>query len=312
MANITSINKGENNSSNNGKNRLNVNQLAEYGVNLMTTEVMNLTSNDDAEKIKKNYSKFSSIAEITTYVGENTDYTPQGVCTVNGAKFITEYKDDKKPKLIYIDRQGNRKVLDLDLPEDTHAGGIAYMNGKLYISSKDDKVAVFDYNQVITSSEGKKLEPSYILDLNIPKASYLTTYNGKLYVGTFDKKKNGVLKEYADVNGELSELNSFAVPPKIQGVTFAETKSGETKMFLSQSFNRNKDSKILIYDYDPGAFIYSENKAETITAPPMLEQISFNPDGKMDCLFESCAEKYNDGKYQIDSLYTLDMSAYLK
>ena len=61
--------------------------------------------------LQNEYSLFSKLSSISTYVGTKNYYTPQGVCEVNGKKFITEYKKGEKSKILQVDSFGNRKKL---------------------------------------------------------------------------------------------------------------------------------------------------------------------------------------------------------
>ena len=312
MSDITSIKKG------NKSNHNLLSGICDHDVSFgayATTELMNLESYSDYDRIKENYEKFSSVAKVTTYVGENTDYTPQGVWDVNGEKFITEYKKEKEPKILYVDKNGNRKEITLDLPKGTHAGGITYLDGFFYVSSDAGEVATFSYSS-ITDSNGEIVKPKSVFSSGLSAASYLTSYNGKLYVGTFNENRPGEVKSF-DVSGWIpKEVSSFTVPEKIQGMAITKDVNGKEHLILSKSHGRNNDSKKYIYDYDVNKILYNDTSdgkcgyETSITAPPMLEQVSVNSNGKLDCLFESCANQYSDGKYQIESLYTLDISKF--
>lgn len=98
--------------------------------------------------LQNEYSLFSKLSSMSTYVGTKNYYTPQGVCEVNGKKFITEYKKGEKSKILQVDSFGNRKEIILDLPNGTHVGGISHMNGNFYVCSSNGFVAIFDYNTI--------------------------------------------------------------------------------------------------------------------------------------------------------------------
>ena len=67
-----------------------------------------------------------------------------------------------------------------------------------------------------------------------------------------------------------------------------------------------RDLKIFEYNND------DYNEIKDITLPPMLEQVTFNSDGTLKCVFESCANKYNDAKIKISNFCSLNLSQFIK
>ena len=76
---------------------------------------------------------------------------------------------------------------------------------------------------------------------------------------------------------------------------------------MSQSFGRQKDSKILKFRHlDDFSDYTSEELLETKVLPPLLEEISYY-NGNIYCLFESAANKYkNTTKKPIDKIIKIN------
>lgn len=105
----------------------------------------------------------------------------------------------------------------------------------------------------------------------------------------------------------------FTTPNRVQG--FARLADGT--FALSTSYGRNNDSFLKIYkdvtagefdftvDYDgisvSGYYLKNSEKIKTLRQPPLLEGID-DASGKIYGIFESCANKYNDAAFIVESI----------
>lgn len=259
------------------------------------------------------YSDFLSRLESDLIqLGELAQYVPQGLCTVGEYRLVSLYDHEKSdhPEVKVIAPDGSERIVSLNLPNTTHVGGISYdpKYNKIWITGDNGYVGVYDYNSIM-NNDGSIVSPINSFDAGLTNengthvASYITCYNGRVYVGSFYRGGNGTVEEFiVTPSGEDIVLNkTFSVPENIQGISFTNI-DGVEYMALSQSFGRDKDSKIIIYTYENGNYVpYKE-----IVCPPLLEQINFTPAGKIECVFESPAKEYDDATVIIPNICTID------
>lgn len=254
------------------------------------------------------------------HMGDLGSYIPQGLCSVNGYTIVSAYKKEGTPKVLIIDSNGEKNWVSIDLPDNTHVGGMTYdpINNNFWITGANGEVGVYSYDSIMNNN-GESAKAIQSFDVNLKNdedtkvASYMTYYDGKLYVGSFRQEENGTIREFEIANDgvTLKETNSFSVPKEVQGVTFCE-KNGKTYMATSCSHGRENDSRLNIFNYDENKKEYSVEEAEQIILPPLLEQINFDENGNIKAVFESNAEEYSDALVRIPSICTLDVSSCLK
>lgn len=270
-------------------------------------------------KVESSYSKFLSfLTSNIKSMGKLGSYVPQGVCNVGEFTLVSCYDGDKeeKPRVLIIDSYGSRRWIDLDLPTNTHVGGITYdpINNNIWITGSDGEVGIYSYDSIINNN-GKPATAISNIQGNVMNAngnkvaSYTTYYDGKIYVGSFNENDKGDVKEYTIGQDGRSVVltNEFTVPNKAQGISFTK-QNGKTYMAVSCSYGRFNDSSLELYEYSGGNI----NKIDDIKMPPMLEQVTFNEDGTLKCVFESNAKKYDDASIRIPSVCSLDISSCLK
>lgn len=245
---------------------------------------------------------------------------PQGICYIDPYVFISCYTtNDQNSRVLMYGKTGTL-LRTIILDHKSHVGGISYdqLHHLIFICDSKGKVSSYLYQEFIKGNlQNKKnylvadnsLGGSFLKEDEKVVCSYLTCFEGKLYVGSFCKKSNGLVKVFeivSHINGvSLKYLTEFIVPKKIQGITFYR-KDNQTYMFLSQSYTRVKDSQILGYKYICNQNDYSNNNF-SFSLPPMLEQIYIMPTGKMLLLFESFAKKYSyNAKIVVDDIVLLD------
>lgn len=235
------------------------------------------------------------------------EYIPQGVCNVFNNTIISCYDGNKENSnnsmLMVIDSLGNTKNLYLsDENGDkltSHVGGIAYddINNLLWVTGSDGKIYSFNYNDIARATSDSYITPINCTSLDITNesgskvASYMTYFEGKLYVGSFNENEKGIVKEYyiGDNGSTLSEQSVFTVPRKTQGISFYKDVSNQVYMACSCSYGRKNSSYLHIYGINDGSF----DEKKVFQLPPMIEQVTFDKDGLLQCVFESGAKAYN-------------------
>ncbi|MGN0529261.1 MAG: hypothetical protein ACI4IE_09020 [Eubacterium sp.] len=272
--------------------------------------------------VNKKNSKYKNIS-ISDYVipGLDQGFVPQGITYDKEHGYIIisgYYEGDNKgypSQLMIIDEKTGKlvKVISLKKKDGScytgHAGGVAYSNGKLYISSDGysytitgEELKNADANDCIRFSEEKKIDTA---------GSYANESNGVLYYGNFHEpgKEEAGIKPIT-VNGKkcysyceaydqnTGEKYYILTPDRTQGMT---VKEDGTYMF-STSYGRNNNSQIYSYTkrtdkpigYVDGIPVYGL-EGETVTeAPPMSEGMC-NINGKTYVINESGSKKYREG-----------------
>jgi hypothetical protein len=203
----------------------------------------------------------------------------------------------------------------LILPDDSHAGGITYDNSvkMLWITGRiDDKAVIngigqyqidqYDFAKQIKNNPKKPQSISYDMTVRLPdidRASAVTLFDRKLWVGYFDSLNNGKLQNYKIVrhlaDGQVSigtqKKDYFVAHPSYDNETIARLQGiaiNKKYVYMSSSFG-NKSSLIV-------RFQLSKNgdklvKPIYIAAPPYLEQISLDGEN-LYAVFESATPRY--------------------
>lgn len=277
------------------------------------------------KKRKKLYLEYDKYSESSLFkLVLEDDLIPQGICWVSNYVFITCYTTSlNNSRVLMFDLEGNL-IRVIILSNRSHVGGISYdrLHDLIFICDSFGSVSSYPYKEFINGNVENKtnykvadssLGGGVLLEDGKLVCSYLSCFEGKLYVGSFNKRCNGLVKVF-DIKKEntdisLKYVSEFVVPRKIQGIEFYRTKDA-VYMFLSKSYTRVRDSSLLIYKYEIDSCDYS-CKTFTLTLPPMLEQIVIR-NGKMLLLFESFAKKYREtAKVVVDSVVILDVEKIL-
>ena len=239
-----------------------------------------------------------------------TSMTPQGLAVTEEYVLISAYcHAHKHNSVIYvIDKESHSLIKEIVLPGMPHVGGIAYdpEHQILWYSSNEQGIAQaisiqmdalrgYDYDQghlpVVTSQ---------VCSLyGIVRDSFMTFYEGSLYVGCFDRKNNSVIARYpVDEEGNLiTELRmdltrKMAVPEdystisrRAQGMAFYHD-----KLLLSHSWGI-LPSSLVIYTQSNDRLYVNEYSAKQYRLPERLEQICVDGED-LYVLFESAAYPY--------------------
>jgi hypothetical protein len=267
---------------------------------------------------RNNYDEYNSYLKSVFFKLKFHDIeVSQGLCIIKEKIYITCYKIDNTTScVIEFDMNGNR-LRTIDLHNRSHVGGISYdeKHNLVFICDTNGKVSSYSYNSFekkksfeIANTKGEKL-----IEKNKLVCSYLTCFDNKLFVGSFNLRSSGVVKVFditREENGiSLNYKYDFKVPKKTQGLTFYN-KDDKTYLFISKSYGRKSSSNINIYlfDYEKREYL---SKDKIIKIPPMLEQITTLED-ELVLLFESSSFKYRDTcKYIVDELVSLDIKKIL-
>ncbi len=268
----------------------------------------------------------------------NKGYIAQGITydLASGNFYLTGYMNDGSASPILVVNKKSRKLVNvvrMANPDGSeyagHAGGLALMNGKLYVAgSQDGCFYVFKKSEVDKAAKESAVSYSEVLDLkkggDSIKVAYCTTRNGLIYAGEFYRDPQYILSEDHKVNTQDGlqyaiavgfEINpdgktttakiAYSIPIQIQGMCF----EGDT-VYLTTSWGLGKS---FVYKYDLNKISQSGTKqvcGETVplynltmqnmeacyTLPPMAEEIEY-VDGRFYVSNESASDKYVFGKY---------------
>ncbi len=269
---------------------------------------------------KNEYGNYEKYKKGSLFKVVLKDYlVPQGLCYVEPYVFISCYStNEENSRVCMFDKKGSF-IRDIILDNKSHVGGISYdkKNSLIWICSSKGKVCSYRYQEFIRGDVSSKrsynvcdssLGGSILLEEGNMVCSYLTVYLDRLYVGSFNKKSNGLIKVFDIIREKesisLKYVREFTVPNKIQGIAFYKD-DDITYVFLSKSYTRIKDSEILVYKYSENIDDYSR-ASFSFNLPPMLEQI-VDDNGNLLLLFESFAKKYSyNARIVIDDIMMLD------
>lgn len=275
----------------------------------------------------KNYGEFFGDVELSSnksfvVPGLSSDMVPQGMCEVGNYILISAYDSTKsKNSCIHvIDKQTGKQVKTLYIKgSKTHVGGLTYDGNYVWLANSGGKNVGRIKASNITGSNVKdgatiSFEFFSTKDLKGNKitASFATYYQNTLWVGQFNETGDSYVYGYSVGKSPLTVKYSVKIPKKIQGMAFLS----DGRVVLSQSYGRNNDSKILVYNkpsYSSKNGVQHatlSNAAKTIKAPPMTENIHVGSDGLVYVLFESGAKYYykdanNRGKAPVDRVLAL-------
>lgn len=248
---------------------------------------------------------------------------PQGLTITQKNIIITAYDKtgETNSKCYILNKKGLlEKIVTLDT--NSHVGAIAYdkINNLLWIPVDDGHLNAYDLNEFNTKNEVKykysfedvgdhlKNYENKLKNL----IAYLCIKDNKLFIGSFDDKEKGLVKEYEIIkekNNEitLNYLKEFKVLPQVQGIELYEYKD-ESYLILSCSYGRFNSSYIHIYKYKEDTTDYGSSLIQKVTLkmPPMLEQIT-KEKKSLYILFESNAKEYSNCLEKIEYICVLDL-----
>ena len=260
---------------------------------------------------------------------------PQGICSTGRYWLFTAYDSNKEcNSVIYVvDRESNKLISTLTLPNKFHVGGIAFDGNNIWLPGEtSDKykgnpfvqyIQYDDFRNMIKDSihEVKKSEISeYIYIKNKP--SFLEYDNGKLWVGTYIGKKGtkeGYINGYSVIekdDGRIS-LNTtlYSVISGIDSSAQGAAIVGKY-MYVSSSYKGSvagvKSSFVTKYEISPlkngmNVLYVADREIKRIEVPKMNEEL-FVEDGEIHINFESAANAYIMPVIETDRILALKKS----
>ena len=248
--------------------------------------------------------------ETTNSLPSLNSYVPQGIALSDEYIFVSLYDSYKRNEsIIYVLNYDYELINTVSLDCFSHVGGISFdsENNLLWVSGTHGSIRAYNVDDLISKEKAvatfvdEEIGKDLINFRGEKSISYLTIYNGKLYVGSFTLLQNTKMKVYDIENQDgikLTYLDKIMVPSKVQGVTFFEKDNKEYVAF-SRSYGSDFDSFIQIYKFDED-FDCDNDECVTVRLRPMLEQIIADSDGTLYTVFESNARLYSDGSVYND------------
>ena len=247
-----------------------------------------------------------------------TTMTPQGLAVTEDYVFVSAYCHAKKHNsVIYmINKESHRFIKEIILPGQPHVGGLAYDSEHqiLWYSSNTQELAQavsltmesienYDYDAGRHPIATNQIASLY----GIVRDSFMTFYDGCLYVGCFTKYTDSAIARYAvDDQGNLINTMdeglgmNFGMAVPLDYSTISEQAQGmafyNDKLLLSHSFGI-LPSRVVFYEIDKRLYV-DENSAVSYRFPERIEQIFVDGDD-LYVLFESAAYAYSSASVNI-------------
>lgn len=224
--------------------------------------------------------------------------------TDNIEKIDCEQNHERHNSVMYVlDGYSKEHISTLVFDDKSHVGGITFDGTYVWVAKGGNcKIEAYSYSYLerLIQQDAKSVElgkPQYEFKGECT-ASFLTYYNGCIWVGTFnsDPYRSGVLIGYAISHERgLRCLNTYKIieiPPQANGAAFVEV-DGTTYLAITTSYGRNNNSCLYIYDV---VFtiesVLELNACKIMELPPMAEEICVAGDN-MYFLFESGSTAYS-------------------
>ena len=232
------------------------------------------------------------------------DMVIQGTCTAGDYLIISAYcsagehnsvlyilKNGEYLETICLTKSGGAPLLN-------HVGGLAYLDGNVYIAGDSDNCVYAVPMEKIKKNLGhqdarrSKVLPAFYTSRS---ASFLTAFEKKLYVGTFymDEYRNAsglsTLQAYDPLTGSASGAPLTLATNKAQGAVFVKN-SGSTYLLASASYGRGNTSELILSRLNSNRTLTEKKR---ILLPNMSEELAIRK-GKLYIGFESGARYYTD------------------
>ena len=265
---------------------------------------------------------FNSVVGLDFCFPDIGDYIPQDFIVYKNLIIVSCYLNKELHKrenscLFGIDNCGViLKRIELIDFFNVHVGGLTYdsCNNLLWICDKNGTISSFDFDLVI-DKDTFKLERNNTFDIGsigtiTNNSSYMTYYDKKIYVGTFNQSKSshGIVKEIPLKDGQfdVSNVREFYVSPQVQGIAFVDF-GNKVYMALSTSFGRKNSSRLEVYIFDNkcNSYCYIGDKKNhtnlvgSSVMPAMMEGILLKKIGNkilVLSMYESFSKYYNNDK----------------
>ena len=260
---------------------------------------------------------------VTTNVGGfvSSSMCPHGVTFAGNYLLITAYDlaDEENSVIYVIDKASKELLTTVILPTDAHVGGICYDGKYVWLStgSRASGLLLSDIDKAVASGlPYYNVEFFTVNKLGI-SASYITYYDGKLWVGTYNELNTTYMYSFDildfDTEVQLEKVDTIKMPTRVQGIAFTE----EGYLLLSRSCQlysglRGYMRRLDVYKpdlTDEDLVVKSLGKClNYVYTPSMNEGIAI--DGSMlYILFESAA--FAKASYKVDRVAAFDLSSVL-
>lgn len=274
--------------------------------------------------------------EVSRIPGIDSGTTPQGMAysDVEDVYLVSSYSN--KGSYLYASGEDMEKTLSLalyqnDEPFTGHVGGVACTGSFVYLADGGFIYALDLYSQVLNNTTGK-------IDIGIGyqvnnSASFVFANEEYLYVGEFHDAKHNYICEhpYGENNAivsvyelDLFQLNydggetinpsaNLSIRDQVQGFAI----SNDGTIILSTSYGI-ASSRFFIYETSQvintgeplyGAPMYNlSTPTDVVQAPPMMEDLDFDQEGRLLVFSEAACNKYIFGKFFFaDKILSLDI-----
>ena len=235
----------------------------------------------------------------------------------DGKIFVSGYMTSKAPSRIYVtDESDNLHYVTLMKNGEAftgHAGGLAYLKGKLYIAN-GKRVYTVEASAVLEAENGSAVEIGEGVPVN-NNASFAYSDGSYLYVGEFHDGGKYVTKHpYSTPDGDYCAIvcryspedltkpeKVYSIRDRVQGICFTP----DGRVILSTSYGITSSVFYVYNDADAidsgemldGAPVYYLNGCvKEIKGPAMAEGLGYYK-GQVITLFESACNKYIFGKF---------------
>jgi len=232
------------------------------------------------------------------------DMTPQGLAVTENYIFISAYcySHEHHSVIFMLDKKEIDPPKTIILKDRTHAGGLVYDENRqcLWVCSaakSHGRVSAIFKEDILNYPLSKHEVISYYHNINFPtilQASFITMKENSLFVGTFDKTKEGVaIKTTFEKEEDFANNNNadetIDIPKRAQAMVFYKE-----YCLISQSFGP-VNSKIYVFSNEQlsSGKLNSKTALKTIKTPPYLEQIAVFDD-HLYAIFESGARNYRE------------------
>jgi hypothetical protein len=242
----------------------------------------------------------SKLDDLETKKIFSSSQCPQGICMTDEFLLLTSYSegDEELGELFVFDRESGSYLVTLGMNPKSHLGGVTFDGQNVWVcNSSSDTVERISYDFVelmAQQNRGEVVDASEMVDTfaveNTP--SCMTFYDDRLWIATHSTDGNAslVAYHYNPTHKELTALNAYNIPKKVQGIAF----DADGRVFLSTSYGRKASSYLKVYASIFALSGNTKNPQMQVEMPPESEELAiWNQTAYV--LFESAGEKYYNG-----------------
>ncbi len=224
-----------------------------------------------------------------TKFGENdfaNNMIPQGLCVAGDYLLVTAYDFEKEHNsVIYVmsntDPKNRELLSTIVLPDKNHVGGITFDGEYVWVARSTKKeIGAIKLSDIEEAAKHEVYSLGYYKKVKcLTTASFITYYDGKIWVGLYDKENEATLQGF-ELDKDKMTLNlkcTATVPKKCQGATFTE-RNGKTYLITSSSYGRNRSSYIRVYEVADFTEKVNTSLVNKFTLPPMTEEVEICSD----------------------------------